>query len=98
MTPIVKVLRMCDGNKPIMGIEFDRMLQMADRVQKVDVPWAATAADMVEPRWEYFQSFMHGAFNPEVFEHRNNWDDAVLTCVTEVIERLRLQILTYTGS
>ncbi|KAL3925898.1 MAG: hypothetical protein SGPRY_003542 [Prymnesium sp.] len=92
MVPITKVLRMCDGNKPvIMGEMYDRMLAMAQKVSQVSEPFAAEAARLIEERWEYLHSFMHGAayaFDPNFFDNRNNWDEATTNGVMDLIERI----------
>lgn len=92
--PITKTLRMCDGNAAVMGKIYDRMYMLGSKVRGMDVPWASKAADMVDERWEYLHSFVHAAgyaFDPEFYEHRNNWDEAVSNGVMEMIERICLR-------
>lgn len=95
MVPItMKVLRMCDGDMPVMGKVYDRMYMLGNKVRDIDVDWADEAADLVEERWEYLHSFMHGAgyaFDPEFFDHRQSWDEAITNGVLEMIERICLR-------
>lgn len=94
MVPVAKTLRLCDGNLPVMGKIYDRMFQLGSKVSGMDAPWASKAADLVNERWEYLHSFMHAAgyaFDPEFFEHRKDWDEAVTNGVMEMIERICLR-------
>lgn len=94
MVPVAKTLRLCDGNLPVMGKVYDRMFQLGAKVRSLDVPWASTAADLVDERWEYLHSFMHAAgyaLDPEFFDNRNDWDEAVTNGVMELIERICLR-------
>jgi hypothetical protein len=50
MTPVVKLLRLCDGEKPAVGKIYDRMFLLQDRVKKMKVPWAEEAAELIEKR------------------------------------------------
>lgn len=94
MTPITKTLRMCDGDKPVMGKIYDRMFMLAEKTRNMNLPWASQAAARIDERWEYLHSYMHGAgyaFDPEFFEHRQSWDTAVKNGVEELIERVCLR-------
>lgn len=85
---------MCDGDKPVIGKIYDRMFMLGAAVAKYDVPWASKAAKLVNDRWEYMHSYMHGAgyaFDPEFFDHRQDWDAAVNNGVMELIERVCLR-------
>lgn len=94
MTPVVKLLRLCDGEKPAMGKVYDRMFLLQERVKKMSVSWAKDAARIIASRWEYLHSDMHAAgyaFDPEFIENVKDWDTAVSSGVLEVIERLCLR-------
>eukprot|EP00966_Prymnesium_polylepis_P115918 2679387-Prymnesium_polylepis.1 len=87
MTPIVKLLRLCDGEKPAMGKVYDRMFLVKDKVEKSTVSWAPKAVKLVEARWEYLHSFMHAAgyaFDPEFLESTGSWDTAIQNGVVEI--------------
>ena len=51
MTPVVKLLRLCDGEKPAMGKVYDRMFLLQERVKKMSVSWAKDAARIIASRW-----------------------------------------------
>lgn len=94
MVPIVKLLRVCDSDKAAMGKIYDRMFMLKSMVQKSTASWASEAEVCIDSRWEYLHSYMHGAgyaLDPEFMEHRQEWDDAVLNGVTEIIERMCLR-------
>lgn len=94
MTPIAKLLRLCDGDQAVMGKIYDRMFLLTQNVPKVKVPWAKDAAKLISARWEYLHSFMHGAgyaFDPEFYEQRMEWDQAVMNGTLEMIERICLR-------
>ena len=91
MTPIVKLLRLCDGEEPAMGKIYHRMFDVIEKTKKSDVTWAPTALEKIETRWEYLHSFMHGAgyaLDPEFMQNTQDWDLATSNGVMEVIERL----------
>eukprot|EP00966_Prymnesium_polylepis_P292618 6757838-Prymnesium_polylepis.2 len=50
MTPIVKLLRLCDGEAPAMGKVYDRMFLLMERAKKMKMSWAGEAAKLVEKR------------------------------------------------
>ena len=56
LTPIVKVLRLMDGNKPAMGKIYDRMCNVGERINNSTVSWKAKAATIHATRWEYLHS------------------------------------------
>ena len=94
MTPVVLLLRLCDGEKPVMGKVYDRMFLLQERMKKMKVSWAKDAAKIIAGRWEYLHSDMHAAgyaFDPEFIENTGEWDAAVSSGVLEVIERLCLR-------
>ena len=94
LTPIVKLLRLCDGEKPAMGKVYDRMFLLSQKAMEVKVPWATAAAEKIATRWEYLHSFMHGAgyaLDPEFLENTMQWDAATTNGVMEMIERICLR-------
>ena len=50
MTPVVKLLHLCDGERPAMGKVYDRMFLLKERVNNMKVSWAGEAAKIVEAR------------------------------------------------
>jgi hypothetical protein len=94
LTPIVVLLRLCDSEKPAMGKIYDRMFLVKSKAEESTISWAPLAVKMIEERWEYLHSFMHGAgyaFDPEFMEMTNEWDEAVTNGATEIIERICLR-------
>ena len=104
LTPIVKVLRMCDGEVPAMGKLYDRMFLLVQKASQSQISWAPLAKEKIETRWEYLHSYMHGAgypLDPEFIdfkktdngeeEEKSTWDEAVQNGVTEIVERLCLR-------
>lgn len=61
MTPLVVLLRMMDGDRPIMGKIYDKMFMVGERIKKSKVSWKEQAAEVHVTRWEYLHSDMHGA-------------------------------------
>lgn len=63
--PIIKLLRLTDSNKPVMGKIYDRMFLIQKRLakwtEKDIVPWASEAQRIHRKRWDYLQSDMHYA-------------------------------------
>ena len=60
MTPIVKLLRLCDGVKPAMGKIYDRMFMLVDKAKKSTASWAPQAVKAIEARWEYLHRVRPG--------------------------------------
>ena len=93
MTPIVKFLRLCDGEMPVMGKVYDRMFMLVENTKASGVPWASSAVTAIEKRWEYLHSDMHSAgyaFDPEFMANANQWDEHVAEGVLKINEKLRL--------
>ena len=62
MTPIVKLLRLADGEKPAMGKVYDRMFMIGQKIEeRKGIPWASQAKRYHDERWEYLHSPMHAA-------------------------------------
>ena len=51
MTPVVKLLRLMDGDKPVMGKIYDRMFMIGQRIEKSSVSWKDMAAKIHTDRW-----------------------------------------------
>ena len=79
MTPIVKLLRLMDGEKPAMGKVYDRMFMIGVGIEKSSVSWKAKAAKIHSDRWEYLHSEMHAAgyaLDPEFMQMASDMDEA----------------------
>ena len=101
MTPIVKLLRLCDGEKPAMGKIYDKMFMISQRLEESSISWAPKAKEAFDKRWEYLHSFMHGAgyaLDPEFMRFTNKWDEAVTNGVQEIIERMCLRDVLMSAS
>lgn len=61
--PLIKLLRMLDGNKPVIGKIYHRMFTIGERLESMSsrVPWAADMQRLHASRWEYLHSPMHAA-------------------------------------
>ena len=93
MTPVVKLLRLCDGEKPAMGKIYDRMFMLGDRIEKSTVSWKEKAAEIHAERWEYLHSPFHAAgyaLDPEFMEMQKDMDEATQDGLMTVVERLCL--------
>ncbi|KAL1530191.1 hypothetical protein AB1Y20_001107 [Prymnesium parvum] len=94
--PLIKLLRMMDGNKPVLGKIYDRMFIIGERLRKLkenNVPWASFMEKKHAERWEYLHSPFHSiayALDPEFLECVGNVDAATQEGVLTVIERLCL--------
>ena len=44
MVPIVKLLRLVDGDKPVIGKVYDRMFMIGEKIKNSDVSWKDKAA------------------------------------------------------
>lgn len=94
MTPIVKLLRLCDGEVGAMGKIYDKMFLLTEKAAKSNASFAPKVKQLIESRWEYLHSFMHGAgyaLDPEFLESTGSWDQAISNGVHEIIERLCLR-------
>ena len=56
MTPIVKLLRLMDGEKPAMGKVYDRMFMIGNKIGKREISWKDKAEKIHSERWEYLHS------------------------------------------
>ena len=56
LTPIVKLLRVMDGEKPVMGKIYDRMFMIGQKIDDRNFAWKSAAAKIYAVRWEYLHS------------------------------------------
>ena len=94
--PLIKLLRLLDGNKPAIGKVYDRMYTIGERINKLKntVSWAPAMAKIHADRWEYLHSDFHAAayaFNTEYLETVGSLDEATQMGVVTVIERMCLR-------
>lgn len=96
--PIIKLLRLTDGNTPVIGKVYDRMFLIEQKLQRWvsdgTVPWASTALEKHRERWEYLHSDMHAAgyaLDPEFLETVGEIDSATQDGLTRVIEKMCLR-------
>ena len=61
MTPVVKLLRLMDGEKPAMGKVYDRMFMIGQKIEERKIAWKDKALAIHNQRWEYLHSEMHAA-------------------------------------
>ena len=95
MTPIVKLLRLMDGEKPAMGKVYDRMCIIGAKMEERDFSWKAKAIKIHSDRWEYIHSPMHAAGYALDPEHMAmvDLDEATQTGLMLIIERVCLRDL-----
>ena len=94
--PLIKLLRLLDGNKPAIGKIYDRMFQIGKRLgrMKGTISWAAAMSEIHTDRWEYLHSPFHAAayaLDPEYLETVGELDEACQQGVLIVIERMCLR-------
>eukprot|EP00966_Prymnesium_polylepis_P086716 2007111-Prymnesium_polylepis.1 len=51
MVPVVKLLRLMDGEKAAMGKVYDRMYMIGQKIEQSDVPWKDKAVKIHNDRW-----------------------------------------------
>jgi hypothetical protein len=94
MTPIVKLLRLMDGEKPAMGKVYDRMFMIGNKIDERDISWKTKASKIHTERWEYLHSDMHAAgyaLDPEFMSMASDMDEATQSGVISIIEKLCLR-------
>lgn len=94
MTPVVHLLRLCDGEKPVMGKIYDHMFMIGNRIDSLSMPSKEQAAKIHATRWEYLHSYMHAAgyaLNPEYVATAGDHDAATQEGLIKVVERLCLR-------
>lgn len=94
--PIIKLLRLMDSNKPVIGKVYDRMFQVGQRLQSMQatVPWATAMCEKHFSRWEYLHSPFHAAayaLDPEFLDTVGDLDAATIDGLLEVFERMSLR-------
>ena len=94
--PLIKLLRLLDGNKAAIGKIYDRMFTIGQRIDKLKgtISWAPAMAKIHADRWEYLHSDFHAAayaLDPEYLETVGSLDQATQDGVLAVIERMCLR-------
>ena len=90
MTPLVKLLRLMDGERPAMGKIYDRMFVLKEKIEASVVSWKDKAAKIHSDRWEYVHSEFHAAgyaLDPEFME-MSDLDEATQNGLINVIEKI----------
>ena len=94
MTPVVKLLRLMDGEKPAMGKVYDRMFMIGQKIAERTYTWKDKAAVIHSTRWEYLHSEMHAAgyaLDPEFMETAGALDQATQDGLSSIVERVALR-------
>ena len=94
--PIIKLLRMLDSNKPVIGKVYDRMFLVGERLRQMEAaaPWAKAMGEKHAARWEYLHSPFHAAgyaLDPEFLEASGEFDAATMEGLMTVLDRLCLR-------
>ena len=94
--PLIKMLRMLDGNKPVIGKIYYEMFRIGQRIDKIKgtISWAPAMAAIHAARWEYLHSDFHAAgyaLDPEYLDVVDQLDDTTQEGVIRVIERMCLR-------
>mmetsp|Transcript_25022 Transcript_25022/g.60444 ORF Transcript_25022/g.60444 Transcript_25022/m.60444 type:complete len:672 (-) Transcript_25022:220-2235(-) len=92
MTPLVKLLRLLDGNAPAMGKVYARMNQIRETWEKSSVSWKDQALRIHNERCEYLFSDMHlagYALDPEFID--KDMTHAEQTALINISERMALR-------
>ena len=92
MTPIVKLLRLADGNGAAMGKIYPRMVSVRKHIESSSVAWKAEALKIHDERWAYLKSDMHlagYALDPEYISDEITGD--VQTALITIAERMALR-------
>ena len=93
MTPVVKLLRLMDGEKPAMGKVYDRMFMIGQKIEERNIGWKDKAVAIHEKRWEYLHSEMHAAgyaLDPEFMSMASDMDQATQDGLISIIEKICL--------
>ena len=91
-TPVVKLLRLCDGAAPAMGKVMPRMNSIRGVIANSTVPWKEAALKIHDARWEYLKSPMHlagYALDPEYLAHDMSGD--VQEALISIIEKMAMR-------
>lgn len=93
--PLVRLLRMLDSNKPVLGKVYDRMFLTMQKLEKAQgVPWLAQVRAIHARRWEYLHSDMHVAayaLDPEFMQTVGDLDEATQNGLLRVFEKMCLR-------
>lgn len=90
-TPLVVLLRMFDGDKPVMGKVYDKMFMVGEQLKKSKAPWIDRVAEIHSDRWEYLHSEFHAAayaLDPEFLSTAGEHDAPTQAGLLAVIERV----------
>jgi hypothetical protein len=94
MTPVVKLLRLMDGEKPAMGKVYDRMFMIGQKIEERSYSWKEKAAKIHADRWEHLHSEMHSAgyaLDPEFMQHASDMDEATQNGIISIrVEKFSL--------
>ena len=97
-TPVVKLLRLCDGAAPAMGKVMPRMNSIRGVIANSTVPWKEAALKIHDARWEYLKSPMHlagYALDPEYLAHeRRRPGGALISTIEKMAMRYEYSRLT----
>lgn len=93
--PIVKLLRLLDGNKPIIGKIYMQMFLVSEKLQNArGLPCIARIRAIHASRWEYLHSEMHAAayaLDPEFMDTVGSIDSATQAGLHAVMEKMALR-------
>lgn len=95
--PLIKLLRMMDGNKPCIGKVYDKMFTIGERIKRLGrggVAWAGDMSKKHADRWEYLHSPFHAAayaLDPEFMDTVGELDAATQEGLLLVFERMCLR-------
>ena len=94
--PVVKLLRMLDGNTCCMSKVYDRMFMIGQRIESLElkVPWFKELAEIHSDRWEYLHSPMHAAayaLDPQFRDAAGDLDEATTDGLHAIFDRLCLR-------
>jgi hypothetical protein len=93
MTPLVKLLRLMDGDAAAMGKVYTRMLDIGTGLDKCGAAWKDKVVEIHKKRSKYLHSEMHAAgsiLDPE-FMTTGAYDETTQDGLIAVIERVSLR-------
>ena len=94
LSPIAVLLRLMDGEMPVMGKIYDRMCIIGQKIDARDFSWKEDAKNIHEDRWEYLHSKMHAAgyaLDPEFQTFSDDFDAATQNGLLEIIGKVCLR-------
>lgn len=94
--PIVTLLRLMDSNRPCLGMIYDRMCAIIERMEEHqdEIPWVSEALSAHRARWEYLHSPMHAAayaLDPHFFHVAADIDSACKEGLFKAMERMMIR-------